>query len=56
MDTRANMIIAKGEFITAKVSSCILNPETNKWDITFINGKEYHYSKSNVIVILMRGQ
>lgn len=49
MDTRNNMLIAKGQIITFDVKDCLLNPETNKWDITFSNGKEYHYSLNSVV-------
>jgi len=48
MDTRSNMIIAKGKIITADVSYCALNPATNKWDVTFNNGHSFHYSKQNL--------
>lgn len=49
MDARTNMIIAKGKIVTLDVAYCSLNPATNKWDITFKSGKEFHYSRQNVV-------
>lgn len=49
MDTKVNMIIAKGRIVTADVAQCTLNSATNKWDIAFKSGKEFHYSRQNVI-------
>jgi len=45
------MIIAKGEFVTSKVSFCKFNVGTNKWDITFNNGRTYSYNAENVTFI-----
>ena len=49
MDTRTNMIIAKGKPISLDVLRCELNAETQKWDVTFRNGKEFHYKRQNLI-------
>lgn len=35
MDTTRYMVVAKGEVITKKVFSCIINSDTKKYDITF---------------------
>ena len=49
MDARNNMLIAKGKIVTSDVIECSLNSETQRWDITFSNGKEYHYSINAVV-------
>ncbi len=49
MDTRTNMIIAKGKPISLDVLRCELNGETQKWDVTFRNGKMFHYNRQNLI-------
>lgn len=49
MDTKANMIIAKGKIVTSDVSCCALNRETNEWNITFKSGKSFCYSLRNVL-------
>lgn len=43
------MIIAKGEFCTHKIRSCIPNQSTRKYDITFNNGSVYSYARNNVV-------
>lgn len=49
MDTTKYMVIAKGEVITKKVVSCVINSDTKKYDITFDTGKIYSYTKQNVL-------
>ena len=51
MDARTNMIIAKGKPVSSDVTSCTFNKSTRKWDITFKNGKEFHYNEQNVIFL-----
>ena len=48
MDPKVNMIIAKGEYVTSKVTCCDFNSDTGKWDITFTNGRKYSYKAENV--------
>jgi superfamily I DNA and/or RNA helicase len=48
MDTRNNMIIAKGEPITSRVEECTYNQMTHKWDITFRDGKIFSYACNNI--------
>ena len=48
MDARTNMIIAKGKPISSDVISCDFNSTSGKWDITFKNGKTFHYNAQNV--------
>lgn len=48
MDARTNMIIANGKPISSDVVYCNFDERTGKWDITFKNGKTYHYSKWKV--------
>lgn len=49
MDTRTNMIIAKGKPISLEVLRCELNEETQKWDVTFRNGKVFRYNRQNLV-------
>lgn len=49
MDSNNNLIIAKGRIITADVLSCEQESKTGKWVITFRGGKEYSYSRQNVV-------
>ncbi len=49
MDTRTNMIIAKGKPISLDVLRCAFNEETQKWDVTFRNGKTFPYNRQNLI-------
>lgn len=51
MDARTKMIIANGKPISLDVVYCNLDERTDKWDITFKNGKTYHYSKWKVSVL-----
>ena len=51
MDARTNMIIANGKPISSDVVCCNFDELTDKWHITFKNGKTYHYSKWKVSVL-----
>lgn len=51
MDARTDMIIANGKPISSDVVCCNFDERTDKWDITFKNGKTYHYSKWKVTVL-----
>ena len=51
LDARANMIIAKGKPVSCDVTACNYNSATQKWDITFKNGKTFHYNSQNVQVL-----
>lgn len=42
------MIILKGEIKTSTIDSCLYNRNTQKWDVTFFNGKTFSYSYDNV--------
>ncbi len=42
------MIVLKGEIKTSSVQSCLYNPGTQKWDVTFSNGKTFSYAYDNV--------
>ena len=42
------MIILKGEIKTSSVQSCLYNRATQKWDVTFTNGKTFSYAYDNV--------
>lgn len=48
MDARNNMIIAKGEPITSRVTYCAYNPVTRKYDVTFQDGNVFHYAYQNI--------
>ncbi len=48
MNTKAYMVIIKGEIRTSEVQSCQYDHLTNKWDITFRKGKTYSYSCENI--------
>ena len=48
MNARKNMIIIKGEIKTPDIKICQYNPNTQKTDVVFNNGKKYSYSYSNV--------
>lgn len=51
MDARTTMIIAKGKPISSDVIHCSYNIISGKWDITFKNGKTFHYNEQNVIFL-----
>lgn len=42
------MIVLKGEIKTSSVRSCLYNRGTQKWDVTFTNGKTFSYAYDNV--------
>ena len=44
MNTSQNMILYKGEDITANAVYCVYNSNTKKYDVTFKNGKTYNYN------------
>ncbi len=48
MNTKAYMVIIKGEIRTSEVQSCQYDHLTNKWDVTFRKGKTYSYSCENI--------
>lgn len=48
INPRYDMIILKGEIKTSSVESCLYNPNTKKWDVTFFNGKTFSYAYDNV--------
>lgn len=51
MNTRTQMLIAKGEIVTPKVKSCNYNKSTGKWDIVFNGGKKFSYAYNNVSIL-----
>ena len=42
------MIIAKGKICTRQVRSCVYNSSSDRYDITYMGGKRYSYSRGNV--------
>lgn len=48
MDSTKYMIIAKDKICTRTVKSCVYNSSTEKYDITYMGGKRYSYSRGNV--------
>ncbi len=48
MNTRYDMVIIKGEIKTSEIMLCQYNKDTEKFDVTFNNGKTYSYLKCNV--------
>ena len=48
MNTKHNLILIKGEVKTSEIMSCEYNNKTQKWDVTFNNGKTYSYANENV--------
>lgn len=49
MDSKRFMIVAKGEYVTNRVVSCVSNSATGRCDITFDNGSTYSYATQNVL-------
>lgn len=45
------MIIAKGKPVSSDVITCSYNLNSGKWDITYKNGKTFHYNRQNVILL-----
>ena len=48
MDRSQHLILCKEKDITENVRYCAYNPETKKYDVTFKNGKVYHYNFQSV--------
>ncbi len=48
MNTKDTMILIKGEIKTSEVASCTFQADTQKWDVTFANGKTYSYGSASV--------
>ncbi len=48
MDQRKNLILLKGEDRTRDIQFCQYNPQTQKYDVTFVGGKTYHYAYDNI--------
>lgn len=48
INSTKEMIILKGEIKTSSVQSCLYNRGTQKWDVTFTNGKTFSYAYDNV--------
>ncbi len=49
MDQQRNLIFLKGEDKTGDISFCRYNPQTRAYDVTFNNGRTYHYARSGVV-------
>ncbi len=49
MDAKTTMILAKGKPVSSDVLSCNWNGATARWEITYKNGKTYHYGRGNVV-------
>ncbi|MDK9711133.1 AAA domain-containing protein, partial [Acidaminobacter sp.] len=49
MNTNSNMLLHKGRDISADVKFCTYNPKTKKYDVTFLNGKEFSYNYSSLL-------
>lgn len=48
MNVKKTMILIKGEIKTPEIRFCQYNDSTQKWNITFYNGKTYFYGRFNV--------
>ena len=48
MNTKHNLILIKGKIKTSEIMSGEYNNKTQKWDVTFNNGKTYSYANENV--------
>lgn len=48
MNIKHNLILIKGKIKTSEIMSCEYNNKTQKWDVTFNNGKTYSYANENV--------
>lgn len=48
MNLRKNLILIKNEIKTSDIKFCQYNPETQKVDVQFNNGKTYSYAYANV--------
>lgn len=49
MNTKAHLILQKGEDVTANVQWCAYNPQTKKYDVTYQNGKTYHFHFDSIL-------
>lgn len=49
MDTKENMLIARGKIITPDVVSCFFDETTNVYVIAFRSGKTYRYNADSLI-------
>lgn len=48
MDQQKNLIFLKGEDKTRDIQFCQYNAQTQKYDVTFVGGKTYHYAFSSI--------
>ena len=48
MDERNNLILIKGENKTWQIQKCIYNRQTQRYDVTYDNGKTYPYGYTSV--------
>ena len=51
LNTRNNMVIAKGKIVTSDIKFCKYNEQTRKYDIVFNNGKQFSYNFNNVVFL-----
>lgn len=51
LNTRKQMVIAKGNIITLDIKSFDYNRETGKWDVVFKSGKLFHYGYNSISVL-----
>ena len=51
MNSNERMIIAKGKPVSADVLSCQFNYSSRMWDITYKNGKTFHYHAQSVMIL-----
>ncbi len=49
MDEKRNLILLKGENKTWQIERCRYNPQTQRYDVTFTNGKTFPYGYSSVV-------
>lgn len=48
MDTKSNLIIAKGKPITSSVTHCAYDRDTKMWNVTFQGGETFRYNYDNI--------
>lgn len=48
MDERRNLILIKGENKTWQIERCYYNADTQRYEVTFTNGKTYPYASTSV--------
>jgi len=51
MDRSKQLILSNRKNITGDVESCVYNPSTHKYNITFDNGKTYTYNYSSIELV-----